>query len=299
MAVQLFQHNKRREKKEMNQTSNYGFNVPVGADIVNPLVQDFPNWDSLDTILRNVANTGVTTATHTKAGTIHTLSFSDTTVPMIRFQATADFNVNDTFTVNGLSVSALTVSGESLPAGAFVIGSMVLCELRDNLLTVYTSGTDANTLQGHSASYFATASDLQTVDDKADANRVLIDQINSDLNNVHGYNTVYATAVAVGSTSTTIDFNTASGANLDNSFLLVMQITSNLNTNIHSTVVIPCSLLFTDAFWFANYSNYTGAALEIGTLNIKRGSNASQIIVSNYSDNKKANVDWVRLLWKK
>lgn len=174
MAVQLFQHKEGR-KKEMNQTSNYGFNVPVGADIVNPLVQDFPNWESLDTILRNIANSGITTATHTKSGTIHTLSFTDTTVPMIRFQATADFNTNDTFTVNGLSVSALTVSGESLPDGAFVIGSMVLCELRDNLLTVYTSGSDATTLDGHPASYFATASDLQTVDDKADANKTLID----------------------------------------------------------------------------------------------------------------------------
>lgn len=165
----------------MNQTTNYNFNVPVGSDIVNPLVQDFPNWESLDSILRNVANTGITTATHTKTGTIHTLTFSETTVPMIRFQATADFNTNDTFTVNGLSVSALTVTGEALPNGAFVIGSMVLCELRDNLLTVYTSGTDANTLEGHPASYFATDSDLQTVDDKADANRVLIDQINTDL----------------------------------------------------------------------------------------------------------------------
>lgn len=167
----------------MNQTTNYNFNVPVGSDIVNSLVQDFPNWESLDTILRNIANTGVVTATHTKTGTIHTLSFTDTTVPMIRFQATADFATNDTFTVNGLSVSALTVSGEALPDGAFVIGSMVLCELRDNLLTVYTSGSDASTLEGHPASYFATASNLQTVDNKADANKLLIDQINIDLIN--------------------------------------------------------------------------------------------------------------------
>lgn len=165
----------------MNQTTNYNFNVPVGSDIVNPLVQDFPNWESLDSILRNVANTGITTATHTKSGTIHTLSFTETTVPMIRFQATADFNTNDTFTVNGVSVSALTVSGQALPQDAFVIGSMVLCELRDNLLTVYTSGTDANTLQGHPASYFATASGLQTVDNKADANKVLIDQLTLNL----------------------------------------------------------------------------------------------------------------------
>lgn len=168
-------------EEKMNQTTNYGFNVPIGSDIVNPLVQDFPNWESLDTLLRNIANTGITTATHTKTGTIHTLSFIDTTVPMIRFQATADFNTNDTFTVNGLSVSALTVAGESLPDGAFVIGSMVLCELRDNLLTVYSSGSDASTLDGHPASYFATASDLQTVDGKANANKILIDQITADL----------------------------------------------------------------------------------------------------------------------
>ena len=164
-------------EEKMNQTPNYNFNVPVGSDVVNPLVQDFPNWTSLDAILRNVANTGITTATHTKTGTIHTLTFSESTVPMIRFQATADFNTNDTFTVNGLSVSALTVAGESLPDGAFVIGSMVLCELRDNLLTIYTSGSDASTLEGHPASYFATDSDLQTVDDKTDANKVLIDQL--------------------------------------------------------------------------------------------------------------------------
>lgn len=164
----------------MNQTTNYNFNVPIGSDIVNPLVQDFPNWESLDSILRNVANTGITTATHTKTGTIHTLTFSETSVPMIRFQATADFNTNDTFTVNGVSVSALTVAGSALPDGAFVIGSMVLCELRDNLLTVYSSGSDASTLEGHPASYFATASDLNTVDNKTDANKTLIDQIDND-----------------------------------------------------------------------------------------------------------------------
>jgi len=170
-------------EEKMNQTTNYNFNVPVGSDIVNPLVQDFPNWESLDSILRNVANTGITTATHTKTGTIHTLTFSETTVPMIRFQATADFNTNDTFTVNGVSVSALTVAGESLPDGAFVIGSMVLCELRDNLLTVYSSGSDASTLEGHPASYFATDSDLQTVDGKADANKTLIDNLTAALTN--------------------------------------------------------------------------------------------------------------------
>lgn len=161
----------------MNQTTNYNFNVPVGSDVVNPLVQDFPNWTSLDTILKNISETGVGTATHTKAGTVHTITLADDDIPMFRFQATGDFDLNDSIVVDGIPVSALMVSGEALPDGAFVIGSMVLCELRDTLLTVYTSGTNANTLEGHAASYFATASDLSTVDGKADANKILIDNL--------------------------------------------------------------------------------------------------------------------------
>lgn len=166
----------------MEQTTNYGFNVPIGSDLVNPLVQDFPNWTNLDTLLRNIANTGIGTANEVKTGTVHALTRADDLIPVFRFQATSNFETNDTFTVDGQQVSALSVDGQTLRNGAYVIGSMVLCELRDNLLTVYISGsTDAATLEGHSASYFATVSDLQTVDDKTDANKVLIDQIEDDL----------------------------------------------------------------------------------------------------------------------
>ena len=224
----------------MNQTTNYNFNVPVGSDVVNPLVQDFPNWSSLDTILRNIANTGITTATHIKSGTIHTLSFSDTTVPMIRFQATADFNTNDTFTVNGLSVSALTVAGESLPAGAFVIGSMVLCELRDNLLTVYSSGSDASTLEGHPASYFATNSDLQTVDDKADANKVLIDQINNDLSDIKSAPIFLADSLVNSWNDITI-----SGNKLMTDYRYVYLELQDSNSQCYDSYLVPLSIYVT------------------------------------------------------
>lgn len=169
----------------MANTPNYNFIISTGSDIVNPLTQIFPNFTSLDSILKGVENKTIGTATELKTGTVHALTRADQDAPMFRFQATSNFETNDTFTVDGLQVSALDVAGQALANGAFIIGSMVLCELRDNLLTVYVSGSsDAETLEGHAASYFATASDLATVDGKADANKVLIDALTSDLSDM-------------------------------------------------------------------------------------------------------------------
>ena len=171
----------------MNTTPNYEFNVCVGDDLVNPLVQNFPNWSNLDTILRNVENKGIGTATELKTGTVHALTRDDTNIPFIRFQATSRFDSNDSFTVDGLSVSALDVSGQALGDGAFVIGAMVLCELRDTVLTVYVGGSaDAQTLDGHPASYFATKTEVDAVDDKADANHTLIENLQLQVNDLSG-----------------------------------------------------------------------------------------------------------------
>ena len=125
-------------------TTNYGFTVCTGNDLVNPLTQIFPNFTSLDTILRNIANTGITTATEVKTGTVHALTRADTAVSMIRFQAVSRFDSGDTFTVDGVSVTATLPDGETMPDGGYIIGSMVLCELRDTQLTIYTSDSIAN-----------------------------------------------------------------------------------------------------------------------------------------------------------
>lgn len=170
----------------MANTPNYNFIISNGSDIVNPLTQIFPNFTSLDSILKGVEDKTIGTATELKTGTVHALTRADQDAPMFRFQATSNFETNDTFTVDGLQVSALDVAGRALANGAFIIGSMVLCELRDNLLTVYVSGSgDADTLDGHDSSYFATATDLATVDGKADANKVLIDALTSDLTQIN------------------------------------------------------------------------------------------------------------------
>ena len=66
---------------------------------------------------------------------------------------------------------------------------------------MYSSGTNAETLGGHPASYFATASNLQTVDDKADANRVLIDQLLTNANDKISFESVTVNVATIAANS--------------------------------------------------------------------------------------------------
>lgn len=143
-------------------TTNYGFNISEGSDLVNPLTDIFPNFESLDTDLKDVSDATFGVATELKSGTVHALTRDDQDKSVFKFTATSNFTAGDTFTVDGEQVSALTTSGEQLSTGCYVIGSEVIVAKKGTLLTFFISNvvTDATTLEGHSASYFATASDL-------------------------------------------------------------------------------------------------------------------------------------------
>lgn len=147
-------------------TTNYGWNISEGSDLVNPLTDIFPNFESLDTDLKNVSDASIGEATELKTGTVHALTRTDTSRDVFKFTATANFTAGDTFTVDSEQVSALTTSGEQLTTGCYVIGSEVIVAKKGTLLTFFISNviTDASTLEGHSASYFATASDLADTD---------------------------------------------------------------------------------------------------------------------------------------
>lgn len=147
-------------------TTNYGFNISEGSDIVNPLTDIFPNFESLDTDLKDVSDATFGVATELKSGTVHALTRDDKDKNVFKFTATSNFTAGDTFTVDGEQVSALTTSGEQLSTGCYVIGSEVIVAKKGTLLTFFISNvvTDATTLEGHSASYFATASDLSDTD---------------------------------------------------------------------------------------------------------------------------------------
>ena len=145
-------------------TTNYGWNISEGTDLVNPLTDIFPNFESQDTDLKNVSDCSIGTATELKTGTVHALTRDDSDKNVFKFTATSNFTAGDTFTVDGDQVSALTTAGEQLQTGCYIIGSEVLVLKKGTLLTMYVSTDNAITLEGHSASYFATASDLSNTD---------------------------------------------------------------------------------------------------------------------------------------
>lgn len=74
----------------------------------------------------------ISTYTHSKSGTVHTLTGSGDN---IRFIATADFTSGDTFKIGATSVTAKTIGGNSLWTGFFKNGAVVTC---------YKNGTTIN-----------------------------------------------------------------------------------------------------------------------------------------------------------
>lgn len=144
-------------------TTYFKLKKPVGDDLYNHLTIDNPNMDAIDTAMHNNQQAAICMATHSKVGTVHTLTRQGGKSPMFRFVATAAFAAGDTFTVDGQAVTATLPDGSGLSAGAFVINANVLCCLVGTQLTVYTvagvGSLNADTLDGHPASYFAPASE--------------------------------------------------------------------------------------------------------------------------------------------
>ena len=95
----------------MSLTHNYGMTIPASTDTVNLLTQNYPNFSILDTELKNVSNSSITVAVETKVGTVHNLVRSDSDRDVIRFTATSNYNAGDTFTVDGVTVTATTPAG--------------------------------------------------------------------------------------------------------------------------------------------------------------------------------------------
>ena len=169
----------------MRASEHFNLNLVEGKDIVNPLVTDVPNYESIDAQMFKNQNAGVHNATELKTGTVHAITRLVPDAQMITFTATSNFVAGDTFTVDGIQVSALTVSGEQLPTGAYVINSQVLAILKGTLLTVYGVGSEtadnALALNGHPDTYFGTKEDVDNAINTANAANELVNQINSSL----------------------------------------------------------------------------------------------------------------------
>ena len=150
----------------MNTTTNYGLKLYEGTDLFNPLTVENVNAGDIDTAMKAISDHSVGAATELTTGTVHAITRADADRNVFLFVATSNFTAGDTFTLDGNQVSALTPDGQQLATGSYVIGSSVLCALHDTLITVYVNpakAKDADMLDGHDSSYYATDSDLDTV----------------------------------------------------------------------------------------------------------------------------------------
>lgn len=121
----------------MINTTYYNLNIVEGTDIVNPLIVDNPNYEKIDETMHNNAVAGVTLATEIANATVHAITRENSECAVIRFIATSEWKAGDTATVDGVPVTALLPSGETLPDGAYVINANVLCILTGTNLTIY------------------------------------------------------------------------------------------------------------------------------------------------------------------
>lgn len=121
----------------MTNTTYFNLNIVEGTDIVNPLIVDNPNYEKIDEVMHDNAVSGVTLATEIANATVHAITRENSECAVIRFIATSNWKAGDTVTVDGVPVTVLLPSGETLPDGAYVINTNVLCVLTGTNLTIY------------------------------------------------------------------------------------------------------------------------------------------------------------------
>ena len=171
----------------MRNTTHYNLNIVEGTDIVNPLVVDNPNYEAIDEAMWNNAVAGIPLATELKGGTIHAITRSNRDASMFRFVATSDFVAGETFTVDGVQVTAYTTNSEPLATNAYRIGASVIACLVGTVLTLFVAtpiavAEDSEKLGGQLPSYYAPQTALDAVSEVAQSAGALAQQNQQNLN---------------------------------------------------------------------------------------------------------------------
>lgn len=128
-------------------TTNFGLNIVEGNDIVNPLIYDNPNYNKIDEQMFKNQNSALQKANYSKAGTVHQIVRIVPTANTFYFVASSNFNVGDTFTVDGGAVTATLPNGEGLQNNAFVINANVICILNGSALTVFAGQNSPDSVE--------------------------------------------------------------------------------------------------------------------------------------------------------
>lgn len=254
----------------MTRTANYDLIVVEGNDKVNLLTQMNPNTEKIDEVMKTNENSGVHAATELLSGTIHAITRTVKTASMFKFTAVSNYTSGDTFTVDGVQVTALLTSGEALGTGAYIIGSEVLCSLKDTLLTIYTQGgtvkiaEDANKLGGNLPEYYASKSELDNVKSVAESASSLSRQNSESINDINKNISLIGSTELLGyvdSGKSKVD----TVKNFKNFKFIYAFLWNTASNSIYGSVTIPTSFLSINTPFYVNF--YDGAQSYIGTVN--------------------------------
>lgn len=129
-------------------TTHYGLNIVEGTDVVNPLVQQNPNYTAIDAAMFANKQGSIGSATELKAGTVHTITRANTDSNYIRFTATSNWVAGDSMIVDSTPVSVYLSDGTVPGDGAYVINTEVFLILNGSRVTILTSSAvqDASTV---------------------------------------------------------------------------------------------------------------------------------------------------------
>lgn len=158
----------------MTNTTNYNLNIVQGSDLVNPLIQTNPNFETIDSAMKANADRGVQLATELKSGSVHRITRINPSAPVFYFVATTDYVAGETFTVDSVQCSAYTTDGQPLTTNAYRIGAKVIGIITGTVITFLVSSgqaaiaSDSERLGGELPAYYGTATSVTTAQNTAD-----------------------------------------------------------------------------------------------------------------------------------
>ena len=125
----------------MQQTTNYNLLIPEGTDVVNPLTQVNPNFQTIDGAMFANKQASIGTATEVVTGTVHAINRNNPDSDVFRFTATGAWTAGDTMTLDGQSVTVHLSDGTTPATNSYIIGAEVLAMVNGSLVTLAISTT--------------------------------------------------------------------------------------------------------------------------------------------------------------
>lgn len=125
----------------MQQTTNYNLLIPEGTDVVNPLTQVNPNFQTIDGAMFANKQATIGTASEVVTGTVHAVIRNNPDSDVFRFTATGAWTAGDTMTLDGQQVTVHLSDGTTPATNSYIIGAEVLAMVNGTLVTLAISTT--------------------------------------------------------------------------------------------------------------------------------------------------------------